>query len=74
MVLGIFKMIFKVRSACSYVTMSGNFEPFQYFNFETNFMAKEKLFQKLEYRLLVETTKIENASFPYKNYFIRSQC
>ena len=67
-------MIFKVRSACSYVTMSGNFEPFQYFNFETNFMAKEKLFQKLEYRLLVETTKIENASFPYKNYFIRSQC
>ena len=67
-------MIFKMRSACSYVTMSGNFEPFQYFNFETNFMAKEKLFQKLEYRLLVETTKIENASFPYKNYFIRSQC
>ena len=74
MVLGIFKMIFKMRSACSYVTMSGNFERSQYFNFETNFLAKEKLFQKLEYRLLVESTKIENASFPYKNYYIRSQC
>ena len=44
MVLGIFKMIFKMRSACSYVTMSGNFERSQYFNFETNFLAKEKLF------------------------------
>ena len=29
-------------------------------------MENEKFFQKLEYRFLVESTKIENASFPYK--------
>ena len=29
-------------------------------------MENEKLFQKLQYRFLVEGTKIENASFPYK--------
>ena len=45
-----------MRSACFYVTISGNFERFQYFNF----------FKKLEYRFLVESTKIENALFPYK--------
>ena len=40
--------------------------------FKTNFLAKENLaigkpfFKKLEYRFSVESTKIENASFPYK--------
>ena len=34
------------RSACFYVTISGNFERFQYFNFETAFLEKEILFQK----------------------------
>ena len=51
------------------MTVSGNFERFQYLNFKTDFLENEKLFQKrvpLEYRLLVESTKIENASFPYK--------
>ena len=47
------------------MTISGNFERFQYFNFETDFQENENLFQ-LEYRFLVESTKIENASFPYK--------
>ena len=28
---------------------------------------KTKTFKKLEYRFLVESIKIENASFPYKN-------
>ena len=37
------------------------FDRFQYFNFEANF-----LFTKLEYHFLVESTKIENAVFPYK--------
>ena len=32
--------------ACFYVTISGNFERFQYFNFETNFLENENLFQK----------------------------
>ena len=34
------------RSACFYVTVSGNFERFQYFNFETDFMENENLFPK----------------------------
>ena len=32
--------------ACFYVTIDGNFERFQYFNFETNFLKNENLFQK----------------------------
>ena len=53
------------------MTVCGNFERFQYFNFETDFLEN---FKKLEYRFLVESTKIENASFPYKIYYISSQC
>ena len=30
------------------------------------FLKTETLFKKLEYRFLVETTKIENTSFPFK--------
>ena len=45
----------------------GNFEHFQYFNFETNFLKNENHFQKnLEYRFLVESAKIENAIFRHK--------
>ena len=48
------------------MTISEKFEHFQYFNFETDFLENENFFQKLEYRFLVERTKIEKASFPYK--------
>ena len=34
------------RSACFYVTVSESFKRFQYFNFETNFLENENLFQK----------------------------
>ena len=34
------------RSACFSVTISGNFEPFQYFDFETDFLENEYLFRK----------------------------
>ena len=34
------------RSACFYVTITGNFEQFQYFRFETDFLENENLFQK----------------------------
>ena len=34
------------RLACLYVTITGNFERFQYFNFETDFLENENLFQK----------------------------
>ena len=53
------------------MAVSWNFEGFQYLNFETDFLEK-KTFQKgtgvkkLEYRFLAESTKIKNASFPYK--------
>ena len=33
------------RSACVYVTIKGNFEHFQFFNFETDFPENENLFQ-----------------------------
>ena len=34
------------RWACFYVTISGNFERFQYFDLETDFMENENVFQK----------------------------
>ena len=54
------------RSAGFYVAISGNFERFQYYNFETDFLENKNLFQKLEYFFLIESTKIESALFPYK--------
>ena len=36
------------KSACFYVIISGNFERFQYFDFETNFLKNKKPFQKME--------------------------
>ena len=35
------------RSASFYVTISGHFERYQYFNFETNFLENGNLFQKI---------------------------
>ena len=54
------------RSASFYVTISGNFERFQCFNFETDFLENENPFQKNGVPILVESTKIENVSFAYK--------
>ena len=48
------------------MTISGNFKRFQYFNFEIDFLENENLFQKAGDPFLVENTKIETASFPYK--------
>ena len=48
------------------MTISETFKRFQYFKFETNFLENEKLFQKTGTRFLVETTKVENTSFPFK--------
>ena len=33
------------RSACFYATITENFERFEYFNFEINFLKKKNLFQ-----------------------------
>ena len=54
------------RSVCFYVTISKRFKRFSYINFNSNFLKNKNLFQKLEYRFLVETTKIENKLFPFK--------
>ena len=38
------------RLACFCMTLSWNFERFQYFNFETDFLENENLLQKIEVR------------------------
>ena len=48
------------------MTITDNVERFQYFNFETNFLENETLLKKLQYHFLVESTTIENATYPYK--------
>ena len=48
------------------MAVSENFKRFQCFNFETDFLENEPLFQKIGVPFLVERTKIENASFLYK--------
>ena len=47
------------------MTITENFERFQYFNFEINFL-KNALFKKLEYCFLAESTKIDNKTFADK--------
>ena len=54
------------RSACFYVIINGIFSLFQYFSFGTNFLENENFFKNLEYSFLIQSTKIKNASFPYK--------
>ena len=44
------------------MTVTENFERFQYFNFEKNFPKNETFFKKLENHFLVEKTKTENAT------------
>ena len=39
---------------------------FNTLTFQQEFWEMKAFFKKLEYRFLVETTKTENASFPYK--------
>ena len=48
------------------MTIGRHVEGFQYFNFETDFLENKNITPKLEYRFSVESTGIENATFPYK--------
>ena len=48
------------------MTISEKCKRFQYFNFEKDFLENGNLFQKTGVPFLVESTKSENASFPYK--------
>ena len=54
------------------MTITGKFERFQYFNFETNFLKNKNLFQKTGVPVLVENTKIENTTFQYKSALLES--
>ena len=47
------------------MTTNGNFERFQNFNFETDFLENENFFQKTGVSFWVESIKIENTSFLY---------
>ena len=58
------------RSACFYVKITGNFERFQFFDFKTNFLKNANSSQKtgiLLSSVLVQSTKIKNATVPYKS-------
>ena len=46
------------------MTINGNFERFQYYNFEISFLKNKKLFWKTGVKFLVESTTMENATFP----------
>ena len=51
------------------MTITGNFvfkKYFHYSNFETIFLKNKNTFRKLKYRYLVESTTVENATFPNK--------
>ena len=55
------------RLACFYVTNSESFKRFQYLlNLKQILWKTKTFFKKLKYRVLVETTKIENTLFPFK--------
>ena len=64
-VLGIFKIALLFRDRL-FLCGSGNFDSFQYFNFETDFLENENFFTKLKHCFLVERCKVENALFRYK--------
>ena len=48
------------------MTISGNIESFQCFQFKIDFLENENLFQETGEISLVESIKIENVSFPHK--------
>ena len=53
------------RLACLYVTITENFERFQYSTLKQIYWKLQTLFKKLEHDFLVESNKTENALFPY---------
>ena len=67
MLLRIFEVALRLRARHDFMWQS--LEILNVFNtstFKQIFWETETLFKKLEYSFLVESTKIENATFPYK--------
>ena len=46
------------------MTITADFERFQYFEFETSFLKNENTLKRLKYPFSVEITTIQNATFP----------
>ena len=67
MVLGILKIAFRLRDRHAFMWQSGKVSNvFNTLTLKQIFWKTKTFFKKLEYRFLVETTKIENTSFPFK--------
>ena len=67
MVLGIFKIALRLRDWHVFMWQSVKVSNvFNTLTLKQIFWKTKTFFKKLEYRFLVESTKIENASFPYK--------
>ena len=54
------------RSACFYVTISGNIGRFQYFKFEIHFLENENLFQKTGVPFLSQALRLKTRHFHTK--------
>ena len=55
------------------MAITGDFQRFQWFNFETSFLRNENYFEKLEYWLLHESTAIEHV-ISMQHFLVNSQC
>ena len=67
MVLGIFKIALRLRDRYVFMWQSGEIlNIFNTLTVKQIFWKTKTFFKKLESRFLVESTKIENVSFPYK--------
>ena len=69
MVLGIFKIVLRLRDGHAFMGQSP--EIFNVFNTLT-LKQSENHFKKLEYRFLVESSKIENVPFLYKTTLVEA--
>ena len=64
------------RSACFYVTITGNFERFRYFQFKTDFLENENFFQKtgvlfFQFKKLRLKTHHFHTKLPYQKPILR---
>ena len=67
MVLGIFKRALHLRDRHAFMWQSLNIlNDFNTLTLKYIFWKRQTIFKNLEYRFLVESTKIDNKTFPYK--------
>ena len=67
MVLGIFKIDFRLRDRHTFIGQSvGVLNVFNTLTLKQIFWKTKNVFKRMEHRFVVESTKIENSSFPDK--------